>query len=91
VLASAGVLVAAVPAQAGWRGECTVMVSNATQYKIWCDGNGPESYRAAIKCFGTSGTSYRYGAWKWYGDRTGSYAACPGGVNAITSRWMEFS
>lgn len=76
-------------ADAGWRGPCSGNV-NSNSYWVWCDGNGPESYRAKVQCVGTVGWKWFYGPWKWHGDRTGSRAVCPGGVNFANQGQVEF-
>ena len=73
---------------AGWRGACHLIEFNSgnlypwapTGYEAnWCDGNGPDSYRTYVYC---SDNQYHFGPWKWYGDRTGSWAYCPTNLKA---------
>jgi hypothetical protein len=41
----------------------------------WCDGTGPDQYRATVYCDPIHNKFY--GPWRWFGDRRGSYAYCP--------------
>jgi hypothetical protein len=70
-------------AQAAWNGECELLESSSTYYRVWCDGTGPESYRAIIRCFNQNPAypawRWVYGEKRWYGDWRGSKAVCPTG------------
>jgi len=48
-------------------------------FQGWCDGRGPQSYRAWVGC--SDGHTY-YGEWRWFGDRRGSTAWCPTNLKA---------
>jgi hypothetical protein len=62
---------------AGWCGTRHVSISNATTYKGWVDGNGPDEYTAAVGC--NNGTT-SFGATRWCGDRRESSASCSSGI-----------
>lgn len=72
----AGTASAGESAPAGWNGRCTTMSATNTSFRGWCDGNGPERYATFVLC---TGGEYHATYSKWYGDRTGVYAACPSG------------
>jgi hypothetical protein len=56
----------------GYLGACHPWHDNST-FGGWCDGTGPNSYRAFALC---DNGDYVYGAARWDGDRRGSYAYC---------------
>jgi hypothetical protein len=80
-MAAGGVFFVLSPPALAWRGPCvgTKVTAGPYQgYQGWCDGNGPDSYRAWAACYDTGAhVNYtRYGPWKWDGDRTQSTAWC---------------
>jgi hypothetical protein len=60
-------------------GQGPVYVANG--FGGWCDGTGPDSYRAFVDCKGPHPYT-AHGNWVWFGDRTGSWAFCARGWNA---------
>lgn len=65
---------------AGWLGACTFWADSNT-FGGWCNGNGPDSYRAWADC---ADGSVSYGVVHWDGDRRGSYAYCAGHGGLLT-------
>jgi hypothetical protein len=50
---------------------------NGNGFGGWCDGHGPQSYRAVARCATVhDGTWTVVGEWHWLGDRRGSWADC---------------
>jgi hypothetical protein len=67
----------AMPA-AAWFGNVNVTRNNYYEYGGWVDGNGPDSYEAYATC---NGGFTAFGKNRWAGDRNGSIAYCPNGIN----------
>jgi hypothetical protein len=94
VASAATVVLGGVPAVAHGTGSqpssvhglCTVTVHNDSGFGGWCAGTGPDEYRVEISC--TDG-SVRDGAWRWFGDRRGSYAYCPRGAFLYDEKFQE--
>jgi hypothetical protein len=56
-----------------WNGNCTAS-NNATTFHGWCDGTGPQFYRAIAWCH--DGHHADVGIGHWFGDTRGSSASC---------------
>jgi hypothetical protein len=54
----------------------------------WCDGTGPSSYRAKVICRQGAFEYRAVGAWRWYGDRRGSWVSCGRGYY-VSSQGFE--
>lgn len=81
LITGAGVASASTLVPAHSNGHCygNGVVGPTGSFAGWCDGNGPQTYRAYVNC--TNGHRY-YGVQHWFGDRRGSTATCPAGINA---------
>jgi hypothetical protein len=84
-----GVTVAAAPANAATvtpndaNGVCSG-INNSAAFTGWCDGTGPEYYRAIAWC--SDGVHADVGVSHWFGDNRGSTADCSA-FGGLSPKW----
>lgn len=83
---AAGTASAGTASAQGWNGNCYTLSRTTTSFTGWCDGTGPQRYATKVYC--TRGW-YTATYSKWYGDRTGVYAACPSGQTRIDDGFVH--
>ena len=75
---------AATVQPADWNGSCTAS-NNTTTFHGWCDGTGPQFYRAIVWC--KDGVHADVGIGHWFGDTRGSSATCATSYGGLGTLW----